>query len=64
MGRRYRPRWACRAIVRDALADPDPWHGFRGLCELHARSREFAADREQTLPPAPRLQLTNPPITP
>ncbi|MEU8304643.1 helix-turn-helix domain-containing protein [Actinomadura sp. NPDC048955] len=39
-------RRACRAIVRDALADPDPWHGFRSLveriCELHARSRGFA----------------------
>jgi AcrR family transcriptional regulator len=36
----------CRAAVRDALADPDPWHGFCGLveriCELHAHSRGFA----------------------
>ncbi|GGN09320.1 TetR/AcrR family transcriptional regulator [Streptomyces fuscichromogenes] len=36
----------CHAAVRDALADPDPWHGFRTLieriCELHAHSRGFA----------------------
>ncbi|MFJ4621717.1 TetR/AcrR family transcriptional regulator [Streptomyces sp. NPDC088812] len=39
-------RRACRSAVRDALADPDPWHGFRSLveriCELHAHSRGFA----------------------
>ncbi|MFH9042615.1 TetR/AcrR family transcriptional regulator [Streptomyces sp. NPDC017966] len=39
-------RRACRAAVHDALADPDPWHGFRSLieriCELHAHSRGFA----------------------
>ncbi|WP_405724395.1 TetR/AcrR family transcriptional regulator [Streptomyces sp. NBC_00028] len=39
-------RRACQAAVRDSLADPDPWHGFRILieriCELHAHSREFA----------------------
>jgi AcrR family transcriptional regulator len=39
-------RRACHAIVRDALADPDAWHGFQGLitriCELHARNRGFA----------------------
>ncbi|MFD9879943.1 TetR/AcrR family transcriptional regulator [Streptomyces alboflavus] len=39
-------RRACHAIVRDALADPDPWRGFRRLIEeileLHARSRGFA----------------------
>ncbi|KUN09332.1 TetR family transcriptional regulator [Streptomyces yokosukanensis] len=38
-------RRACHAVVRDALADSDPWHGFRNLveqiCELHARSRGF-----------------------
>ncbi|MFD5142998.1 TetR/AcrR family transcriptional regulator [Streptomyces sp. NPDC058401] len=37
---------ACHAAVRDALTDPDPWHGFRGLveriCELHAHSWGFA----------------------
>ncbi|GGL60802.1 TetR family transcriptional regulator [Streptomyces fumigatiscleroticus] len=39
-------RRACHAAVRDALADADPWHGFRSLveriCELHAHSRGFA----------------------
>ncbi|MGW7256473.1 TetR/AcrR family transcriptional regulator [Streptomyces sp. NPDC054834] len=39
-------RRACQAAVRDALADSDPWHGFRSLieriCELHAHSRGFA----------------------
>lgn len=39
-------RRACHAAVRDALADPDPWHGFRSLveriCALHACSRGFA----------------------
>jgi AcrR family transcriptional regulator len=39
-------RRACRAAVHDALADADPWHGFRSLieriCELHAHSRGFA----------------------
>ncbi len=39
-------RRTCQAAVRDALADSDPWHGFRSLveriCELHAHSRGFA----------------------
>lgn len=39
-------RRACHAVVRDALADTDPWQGFRSLveeiCELHAHSRGFA----------------------
>ncbi|MER7192894.1 TetR/AcrR family transcriptional regulator [Streptomyces flaveolus] len=39
-------RRACHAAVRDALTDPDPWHGLRSLieriCELHAHSRGFA----------------------
>ncbi|MEU1472487.1 helix-turn-helix domain-containing protein [Streptomyces sp. NPDC005761] len=39
-------RRACHAAIRDALADSDPWHGFRTLveriCELHAHSRGFA----------------------
>jgi AcrR family transcriptional regulator len=38
---------ACNAIVDEGLADPDPWHGFRGviekICELHARDRGFTA---------------------
>ncbi|GAA2096212.1 TetR/AcrR family transcriptional regulator [Streptomyces albiaxialis] len=39
-------RRECRAVVRDALADADPWHGFQvmveRICELHAGSRGFA----------------------
>ncbi|WP_459246392.1 TetR/AcrR family transcriptional regulator [Streptomyces youssoufiensis] len=39
-------RRACHTAVRDALADPDPWQGFRELveriCELHAHSGGFA----------------------
>ena len=38
---------ACRAIVAQGLADPDPWHGFclviEKICELHARNRGFTA---------------------
>jgi AcrR family transcriptional regulator len=38
---------ACRAIVDQGLADPDPWHGFclviERICELHARNRGFTA---------------------
>jgi AcrR family transcriptional regulator len=34
---------ACRAIVDEGTADPDPWRGFRlvveKVCELHARDR-------------------------
>lgn len=36
---------ACRAIVEEGCADPDPWRGFclviEKLCELHARNRGF-----------------------
>ncbi|MEU6534377.1 helix-turn-helix domain-containing protein [Streptomyces sp. NPDC047000] len=39
-------RRACRTVVRDALADSDPWRGFQNLitqiCELHASSKGFA----------------------
>lgn len=39
-------RRACQAVVRDAVADSDPWRGFQSLirriCELHASSRGFA----------------------
>ncbi|MFD0686110.1 TetR/AcrR family transcriptional regulator [Actinomadura fibrosa] len=39
-------RRACQAAVREALANPAPWHGFQELieriCELHAHSRGFA----------------------
>lgn len=49
-------RRACHAAVRDALTDPDPWHGFRTLveriCELHAHSRGFADAFMTTFPEA------------
>lgn len=36
---------ACRSIVDEGLADPDPWHGFclavEKLCELQARDHGF-----------------------
>ncbi|GAA0383849.1 TetR/AcrR family transcriptional regulator [Microbispora corallina] len=36
---------ACRAIVDEGRADPDPWRGFclviEKICELHARNRGF-----------------------
>lgn len=39
--------YACRVIVDEGLADPDPWHGFclviEKMCELHARDRGFTA---------------------
>ncbi|WP_433624108.1 TetR/AcrR family transcriptional regulator [Nocardia sp. CA-120079] len=38
---------ACRSIVDEGLADPDPWHGFclaiEKLCELQARDHGFTA---------------------
>lgn len=47
---------ACRAIVDEGLADPDPWHGFRlvieKVCELHARNRGFAASFRSAFPNA------------
>ncbi|GAA1931174.1 TetR/AcrR family transcriptional regulator [Streptantibioticus ferralitis] len=49
-------RRACQAAVRDALADSDPWYGFRSLiewiCELHAHSRGFADAFMTTFPEA------------
>ncbi|MEU8789620.1 helix-turn-helix domain-containing protein [Streptomyces sp. NPDC048643] len=49
-------RGACHAAVRDALADPDAWRGFRTLieriCELHAHSRGFADAFMTTFPEA------------
>ena len=36
---------ACRAVVDEALADSDPWHGFclviQKTCELHARNGDL-----------------------
>ncbi|MET9497236.1 helix-turn-helix domain-containing protein [Streptomyces sp. NPDC006552] len=38
---------ACRAALTTAVADPDPWHGFRGLfeelCRLQRAERGFPA---------------------
>ncbi|TCJ95666.1 TetR/AcrR family transcriptional regulator [Nocardia alba] len=38
---------ACRTLVDEGLADPDPWHGFcrtvEKLCALQARDRGFTA---------------------
>ena len=38
---------ACKTIVDDGLADPDPWHGFcravERLCEIYADDRGFIA---------------------
>ena len=47
---------ACRAIIDEGLADPDPWHGFclviEKVCELHARNRGFAAAFRSAFPNA------------
>lgn len=47
---------ACRAIVDEGLAHPDPWRGFRLViektCELHARSRGFTEGFMATFPNA------------
>jgi AcrR family transcriptional regulator len=47
---------ACRGIVDEGLADPDPWHGFclviEKVCELHARHRGFAAAFKSAFPDA------------
>ncbi|GAB3956964.1 TetR/AcrR family transcriptional regulator [Micromonospora vulcania] len=48
--------YACRAVVDEGLADPDPWHGFclviEKMCELHARDRGFTAALTSTFPNA------------
>ncbi|MBY8857207.1 TetR/AcrR family transcriptional regulator [Nocardia sp. CA2R105] len=47
---------ACRSIVDEGLADPDPWRGFCGaveqLCELQARDHGFTAAFMSTFPHA------------
>ena len=47
---------ACRAIVAEGVAAPDPWHGFRRLiekvCELHARDRGLTAAFMSAFPDA------------
>lgn len=48
---------ACRAIVDEGCADPDPWRGLcrviEKICELHARDRGFTQAFLSTLPGAP-----------
>lgn len=45
---------ACRTIVDEGCADPDPWHGLclviERICELHARDRGFTEAFLSTLP--------------
>ncbi|QXN88774.1 TetR/AcrR family transcriptional regulator [Nocardia iowensis] len=47
---------ACRSLVDEGLADPDPWHGFcltiENLCELQARDHGFTAAFMSTYPHA------------
>ncbi|MEE1792847.1 helix-turn-helix domain containing protein [Streptomyces sp. BE308] len=48
---------ACRTIVDEGCADPDPWHGLclviEKICELHARDRGFTEAFLSTVPGAP-----------
>ncbi|MFI1093320.1 TetR/AcrR family transcriptional regulator [Streptomyces sp. NPDC020917] len=48
---------ACRAIVDEGCADPDPWRGLclviERICELHARDRGFTEAFLSTFPGAP-----------
>ncbi len=48
--------YACRAIVEEGLADPDPWQGLclviEKLCELHARNRGFTTAFTSAFPHA------------
>ncbi|MFI8813114.1 MULTISPECIES: TetR/AcrR family transcriptional regulator [unclassified Streptomyces] len=48
---------ACRIIVDEGCADPDPWHGLclviEKICELHARDRGFTEAFLSTVPGAP-----------
>ncbi|WP_030488515.1 TetR/AcrR family transcriptional regulator [Micromonospora chokoriensis] len=48
--------YACRAVVDEGLAAPDPWHGFclviEKMCELHAHDRGFTAALVSTFPNA------------
>ncbi|MEW2570865.1 helix-turn-helix domain-containing protein [Streptomyces sp. NPDC047070] len=47
---------ACRDIVDEGCADPDPWRGFcqviERICELHARDRGFTEAFMSTFPGA------------
>jgi hypothetical protein len=46
--------------IEGALADPDPWHGFRGyiehVCQMQADDRAFAAVLTMTFPSAKVLE--------
>jgi AcrR family transcriptional regulator len=48
---------ACRAIVDEGCADPDPWRGLcrviERICELHARDRGFTEAFMSAFPGAP-----------
>ncbi|MEV0578139.1 TetR/AcrR family transcriptional regulator [Streptomyces sp. NBC_01463] len=48
---------ACRTIVDDGCADPDPWRGLclviEKICELHARDRGFSEAFMSAFPGAP-----------
>ncbi|WP_329359935.1 TetR/AcrR family transcriptional regulator [Streptomyces sp. NBC_01483] len=48
---------ACRTIVDDGCADPDPWRGLclviEKICELHARDRGFSEAFMSSFPGAP-----------
>ncbi|MDP5313908.1 TetR/AcrR family transcriptional regulator [Streptomyces poriferorum] len=48
---------ACRTIVDDGCADPDPWRGLclviERICELHARDRGFSEAFMSAFPGAP-----------
>ncbi|WP_045741647.1 TetR/AcrR family transcriptional regulator [Actinoplanes rectilineatus] len=52
----------CTVILDEALAEPDPWTGFRTLveriCELHARDRGFTAAFLSAYPQALDLTVT------
>ncbi|MGA5761453.1 TetR/AcrR family transcriptional regulator [Nonomuraea bangladeshensis] len=51
---------AYAAAVTEALADPDPWHGFvgyvQGLCAMQAADRGFAEVLAMTFPAAKALE--------
>ncbi|MGC5561504.1 TetR/AcrR family transcriptional regulator [Streptomyces sp. FR-108] len=48
---------ACRDIIDEGCADPDPWRGFcqviEKVCELHARDRGFTEAFMSTFPDTP-----------
>jgi AcrR family transcriptional regulator len=50
---------ACRAIVDEGCADPDPWRGLclviERICELHARDRGFTEAFTSAFPGTPGI---------